>query len=217
LNSSEYAKPQGFHGSLGIAGFRSTASTLAACPGTGAGGSCFPGSTTPSWIGMTAKAGWKFPSGVDATIGLQPSLIGTLAPKGILFTGVVTIPLSGDAQSSAVEQAESRRDVEIEKPIERRIQRPDSGWVTYDLQAQVTRVNDKLQYVRLDKGTSESVKVGDVFDVFSVKSDGTILEAIARVKVESVKENESAAKVKEYFKEVWIEEGFVAKRPLSQP
>jgi hypothetical protein len=63
----------------------------------------------------------------------------------------------------------------------------------------------------LDNG----VQIGDTFDIFMNNPDGSVGSAIARGRVTTVKGNEAAIKVEEYFKEVWIEEGFTARRPIE--
>ena len=56
------------------------------------------------------------------------------------------------------------------------------------------------------------MNVGQLFDIFSVKPNGQIGDAVARAKVTSVKNDEAALTITEYFKEVLINEGFIAKR-----
>jgi len=58
------------------------------------------------------------------------------------------------------------------------------------------------------------VATGQIFDVFAVKPNGETGETIARAQVSAVKLSEASLIILEYFREVWIEEGFVVKRPL---
>src|SRR5205814_792890 len=91
----------------------------------------------------------------------------------------------------------------------------NQGFVNYSFEGHVSRVNDKLNMFKVDKGHVNGVEVGQTLDVFAVGKDGIIGEAIARAKVTSVKSDESVLKIVEYYKEKWIEEGFIVKRPLS--
>lgn len=89
------------------------------------------------------------------------------------------------------------------------------GFVSYGPEAHVTRVSDRMGLIRIDRGSQDGVEAGQIYDVFSVRPDGKSGEAIARCRVTSVKPNESALSIEEYFKEVWIDEGFIARRTLQ--
>jgi hypothetical protein len=91
----------------------------------------------------------------------------------------------------------------------------NKGFVEYAFEAKVLRSVDRLNLVKIDKGSSDGVAMDQIFDIFAVKSNGTLGEPIARAKVISTKSNEAALTVLEYFKETWIEEGYLAKRPLQ--
>ena len=56
---------------------------------------------------------------------------------------------------------------------------------------------------------------GQVFDIFHGPPDGRAVEAVARAQVTSVKSDEAALTIIEYFKEQNINEGFIAKRLLQ--
>jgi hypothetical protein len=89
------------------------------------------------------------------------------------------------------------------------------GLQTYTLQAKVTKTNDRLNLIRIDKGSDDGAAVGQIFDIFTVTPDGAPGEPIARCQVKSVKTDEAALTVMEYFKENWIEEGFIAQRVVQ--
>jgi hypothetical protein len=93
--------------------------------------------------------------------------------------------------------------------------RSNQGFQNYSLDAKVLRSNDRLNLVKIDKGTNEGVDVGQIFDVFSVQADGTVGDAVARCEVANVKADQAALSVTEYYKEIWIDEGFVAKRLIQ--
>lgn len=93
--------------------------------------------------------------------------------------------------------------------------KPNQGFIKYEFQAAVTKVNDQAHMLKIDKGYAQGVKQGQIFDIFSVEKSGVADEAIARGTVSHVKESEAALKIDEYFREVWIEEGYIAKRPIQ--
>jgi hypothetical protein len=91
----------------------------------------------------------------------------------------------------------------------------NQGFVNYTFEGQITRTNDRLNIVRINKGSKDGVLVGQVFDIFSVRPDGSVHEAIARARCTTVRESEAELSVTEFFKEVLIEEKDVVKRPLQ--
>jgi hypothetical protein len=90
------------------------------------------------------------------------------------------------------------------------------AFTTYDLEAAITSVNDQLYLVKINKGLDDGVEKGQLFDVFRITEDsitGQKTETpIARVQVSYVKNDEAALNVVEYYKDQWIEQGFVARR-----
>ncbi|HUP55858.1 MAG TPA: hypothetical protein VM598_00285, partial [Bdellovibrionota bacterium] len=89
------------------------------------------------------------------------------------------------------------------------------GFVNYSIEGRVMRVSDRRGQIRIDRGSQDGVEVGQVFDIFVTKPDGTTGEGVARCKVSSVKPEESTLSIVEYFREIWIDEGFVARRLIQ--
>lgn len=176
------------------------------CALAGVAGSCLSGSDEPSLLAVRGRVGYWVSPALAFEASLTPSLSGKAAPKGTDLAVNVTFLLG---QANMPTAGSARKDPE-------KYQKSNQGFVDYGgITATVTKVNDRMGLVKIDRGSEESIKIGDIFDIFSVKSDGTIAETIARAKVESVKAGEAALKISEYFKEVWIEEGFLVKRPLQ--
>jgi hypothetical protein len=96
--------------------------------------------------------------------------------------------------------------------VPKKYDRGNQGFVSYSLEGHVARVSDRINQLRIDKGQQQGVEVGQIFDIFVVKPDGTVGESVARCKVTSVKSDDSNLTILEYFREVWIEEGFLARR-----
>lgn len=178
----------------------------------GSSGSFFTYATNPVFITATGYAGYLFKGGFAITASGAYSLWGFNAPSG--FTGTLALKLRlGDT---------ANRDVRELTPVE--YGKSNQGLVYYHTEAKVLRVVDRMNLVKIDKGSQDGVEVGQIFDVFRVNKagsagsggsyDGSSGEAIARTKVISVLPNEAALSVEEYFKEGWIDEGFIVRKLL---
>lgn len=200
-----YRPELGFRAQAGISGVMSfgTATSASVCPDAGV---CFVESPSPSVFAANIGAGYALESGLIVSATGTLNLAGTLAPKAIGFSAGLSLPLGGNPREVRAEVA-SKSDGPYRGG--------NQGFIGYDLHAQVTSVNDRLHLLKINKGKDDGVEIGQTFDIFSVKKDGTVIEAVARARVESVREDETALKITEYYKEVWIDAGFVAKRPLK--
>ncbi len=169
-----------------------------------AGGSDMVNAINPSLLTIRAQLGYQF----NPLLGLQftafQSVSGTNAPStrsymvGLIYHLEQTHPGGNPTRMSGPEYGRSNQ-----------------GLITYTFDAKVLKANDRLNLVKIDKGSQDGVAVGQIFDIFSVKKDGSIVEAIARAKCQSVSSGEAVLNVVEYFKEVWIEEGFIVKKPVQ--
>lgn len=213
--AAEYApRQQGVFASVAGVGFESLrndtrasafdAATPAISIAPGTGGSFASGALNPSLAALRAEAGYQFGPDVAASAFASQSLAGQNAPSG--FNVGFSLRTRVGNHQKAVDGAHL-------SPMD--YGRANQGFVNYSTEARVTRVNDRLNLVKLDKGTQDGIETGQVFDVFLVRKDGNVGEAIARGRVSSAKLNESALTIDEYFKEIWIDEGFIAKRPVD--
>ncbi|MGC4121511.1 MAG: hypothetical protein QM765_44435 [Myxococcales bacterium] len=73
-----------------------------------------------------------------------------------------------------------------------------------------------MNLVKLNKGSKDGVAAEQEFDLFSMAPDGSPLAPVARAKVISVTEDEAALQITQYFKQVWIDEGFPARRVKAE-
>ncbi|MGK5085157.1 hypothetical protein WDW37_17860 [Bdellovibrionota bacterium FG-1] len=178
-----------------------TTPTIQIAPG--AGGSFFAGGVNPSILTLRGELGYQFGSDVGANFFVAQSLWGQAAPNGF-FGGLELKTHLGNHQH-----------LDDARLSPKDYGRSNQGFVNYGHEAKVTRVSDRLNSVKIDKGSQDGILMGEVFDVFLVKKDGNIGEAVARGKVTSVQPNESALTIDEYFKEIWIDEGFIAKHPVQ--
>ena len=171
-------------------------------PGTG--GSFMSGAINPSLIDVKAQAGYQFGGGEAVTVAFDQPVWGQDSPYGTAILFGFQMRFGENANSHGTHR---HREDNYDKS--------NQGFQNYSLDARVLRSNDRLNLVKIDKGTNDGVDVGQIFDVFNTQSDGTVGEAIARCEVVNVKSDQAALSVTEYFKEVWIDEGFIAKRLIQ--
>ncbi len=180
---------------------------------SGTGGSFMSNAVNPSQLRIRAGLGWKFESETDMRLRLQGELAvhGTNSPAGSLVTLGFQMRLPG---SGAANTPETESNTRSRKKKNHEI--GTTGFLSYSLEAKVLAVNDRLHLVRINKGQQSNVEVGQLFDIFSAKPDGTVTQLVARAKVTDVKEEEAALEISEYYKETWIDQGFIAKRVTPQ-
>ncbi len=165
--------------------------------------SFFTAPINPNLLTLRGKIGYKLATHMGITASFEQSVWGSSAPHGTsVWVGFNALwgPLPDGASVKLTPDEYGRS---------------NKGFVPYGVEAHVTKANDRLNLVKIDKGTADGVVKGDTFDVFSVDEGGKLSETIARAKVISVKSSEAALKIEEYYKEVWIEEGFIVKRPIK--
>jgi hypothetical protein len=162
---------------------------------TQSGGSYYLNAINPSFLHLRGRLGYRFSPKSSVFVGLTQGISGTQAPKYF----------------SAEAGFEFTWTTAHEPPLKRHTQ---TGFVSYSGEARVTRVNDRFNLFKINRGSDAAIKVGDILDVFAVNTSGDVTEVIARARVMDVKDGEAALKVIEFYKEVWIEEGFVVKSQI---
>jgi len=169
-------------------------------------GSYLVNAIDPQLASLRASVGYNLNR--DFTVLAQAifPVVGAQAPSGTTYSGGVRIRFGAD-------QKETRRQATKISPEQ--YGKANQGFVNYGAPAKILRTNDRLNLIKIDKGSQDGVEVGQIYDIFRVKADGSAGEAIARAQVNAVKPNEAALNVTEYFKEVLIDEGFIAKHPLQ--
>lgn len=191
-------------GAYGVASLRTDPKAETGPLDATAAGSFVVNAVNPSHITGRATAGYDLNSGISFFASVGRSVWGQASPVG--WSGVFGAQARFGAAGSAASPA---------RLSAREYGKSNQGFINYEFEARVLRTNDRLNLVKLDKGRQQGVAVGQVFDVFSVKKDGSLNEAIARGKITAVKDNEAVLGIEEYFKEVWIEERFIVKRPMQ--
>lgn len=169
---------------------------------SGSGGSYMTNAINPSLYTFRGDIGWETPQEVGLSFSFSRALTGTFAPSGFAVMAGVQFRMGSPRKRSDVLQPHEYG-------------QSNQGFVDYTFEAHVTKTNDRLNMIKIDKGSQDGVEMGQIFDFFKVNTDGTLAEAVARGKVSAIKNSEAVITITEYFKEVWIEEGFVAKKPLQ--
>jgi hypothetical protein len=173
-------------------------------PTVGDGGIFFVDTVNPSYAAVRGEGAYQFSPRISILGTITKMFWGRAVPSSLDIAFGMRMHWDPDTR---------RRDPVKQSPVQ--YGKSNQGFVDYAFEARVTRVSDKLGQLKIDKGEQDGVEVGNLLDVFKVKPNGEVGEAIARAKVLSVESHEASLTVVEYFKEVWIEEGFMAKRPLQ--
>ena len=168
----------------------------------GAGGSAAINAINAMFVDAEAEAGFRLAPtfAVSAFAGMP--LLGQNVPQGVRFGLHFSIDL-GNPQRKRPDQI-SNQDYGM----------ANQGFVTYGLEAKVLRANDRLNLIKINKGLNDGVEMGQQFDIFPILQNGKIGEPIARAQVTAVRAQEAALSVTEYFKEILIEEGYIARTPM---
>jgi hypothetical protein len=174
----------------------------------GSGGSFITSAVNPSLIRVQGNLGYKMDSGSAFLFGLDQSIWGQDAPYGLIISLGFQTHFGEEASSYSSSGSggggKSRRNSLAHQ-----------GFVNYSLDAHVLKSNDRLNLVKIDRGQGDGVEPGQIFDIYKPLTDGSAGEAVARCEVVSVKSGEAALSVTEYYKEIAIEDGFLAKRLIE--
>jgi hypothetical protein len=172
----------------------------------GSGGSFITSAINPSLIRLQAHLGYKLESGSAFLVGLDQSVWGQDAPYGTIVSFGFQTHFGEDSSSYSTNANGVKT---------RHSSLAHQGFVNYSMDAHVMKSNDRLNLVKIDKGQGDGVEPGQVFDIYKPLTDGSAGEAVARCEVVSVKSSEAALSVTEYYKEIAIEDGFLAKRLIE--
>jgi len=170
----------------------------------GAGGSYMVNAVNPTRIQAEAQLGYRFGPAVAV------QLFGRAPVWGIQSAQTWTAGLNFEANFG---RHTGPRRPENQSPSE--YGKGNQGFVPYTLEGKVLKTNDRLNLVKIDKGLQDGVTKGQVFDIFTVRDGGQAGETIARGQVTSALDDQAVLTVIEYFREIWIEEGFIVKKPLQ--
>lgn len=169
----------------------------------GSGGSYFTGDINSSLIQVRGQLGYKVSEQTEISASMVKSVWGQSAPNGLTFILGFQMHLGND---------------KIMSPFEMSPQSYGSanrGFLNYSLETKILKSNDRMNLVKIAKGSQDGIAVGQIFDIFLVNKEGITEEAMARARVTNVRANDSALVVEEYFKEISIEEGFIARRLIE--
>lgn len=169
----------------------------------GAGGSFVTNAINPSFFTATGRAGYQFNDSIGIITGVDKTLFGQASPDSVRFRLGMQMHF-GNAPAKAPA---------IMTPDE--YGKSNQGFVNYGLEAKIIRVNDRLRQIKIDKGGKDGIAVGQFMDIFATKSNGSSTEAVARARVIGTDDNQATLSIVEFYKEVWIEEGFYVKQPMQ--
>ena len=169
----------------------------------GAGGSFIVGGTNSSLLQIQGKIGYRVIPTFDLYISATQSIWGQAAPNGFMLAGGIQSQFGHNPKTPAVALSPDQ------------FGHANRGFINYSLEAKIIKTNDRLSLVKINKGSQDGIVVGQIFDIFSVKKDKSIGEAIARAEVSSVQPEESVLSITEFYTDTLIENGFFANRLIQ--
>lgn len=184
----------GMRGQVSLETDLTSSSVAALDQDRGAGGSFLINAINPSWMMLQASIGYQTKSNISYHLSGAIPFAGKNAPNGI--------QISFGAQFEFGGENEKKKPTNLVRP---------GAFKEYDLEGKVTSTNDQLYLVKIDQGTEQGVEKGQIFDIFMDN------KPIAKAKVTHVKNDESALRVLEYYKEQSIEVDAIAKRVVQEP
>lgn len=187
----------------------------------GASGSYMIGAVNPSWFMLRGSLGYRLKNGPDISMYTMIPLIGDDTTQGVALGVGFTFHFTSDKP-----QEEEPTSTPLSTPTPQATPSPEdkkqvvapapAGPVVYTLVAAVSGFNDRVNLIKVNKGSDDGVAVGQQFDIFKKvlnSSTGEVHEEkIARGKVMNVKGSEAALSVVEYYQEQWIELNDIARR-----
>lgn len=195
---------QGFYSSLGFIGilsFQTDSTTLQSVRSNiGGGGSFTIGAVNPSIVQVQGTVGYEFGSRTAMYLSATQAIWGQYVPVSFLIGLGLQVRFGEKFKGSPFNLSSSEYG------------HSNSGFQTYSLDSHILKVNRRLNLVKIDKGSQDGIEMGQVFDIFTRNESGLPLQAVARAKVSSVRVSETALEITEYYTDVLIEEGFLAKR-----
>ena len=174
------------------------------------GGSFITGAVDPSILQFSIQPGYRFAPELELDAFGTLSLWGQNVPASFSLACRLQI-LFGKVKEGRIEK--HLRAVPPSEPDPTGDEHPQ--FTTYSLDASIVNKNDRMNLVKINKGSQDGIVPGQIFDIFNVKVSSENGEAIARGEVISVKAEEAALEVTEFYKEAPIEEGFIAKRLIQ--
>ncbi len=194
-------RSEGFFADIALLGtFSSQTDTVLNRFTQSSGGSFMTDAVNPSLLQFKGTLGYQVSQSTEFWLSAMQSLWGQQSPNGLsLLLGFQT--QLGHKHSKNPTQLTPKT-----------YGLSNQGFLTYSLDAQIKKTNERLNLVKIDKGRQDGVEVGQIFDIFSSKENRSPEEAIARAKVSSIKLNEAVLDITEFYQEIWVETGFLAKR-----
>jgi len=198
----------GFHGFKSMTSDPTTGTALSpqsqSSPGvqtpSDTGGSLITDALNSSYLQLRLTGGYQWGVGdqIFLTYLMPMSGTSTAAIKGFILGAQFRFP-GGREEASSASPANGTT-------------RATTGKLTYDLEGRVKQANDKLNLIKIDKGTSDGVEKGQIFDIYRTGPNGLAADLVARGVVTGVSANETIVNLRQYKKEVWVQTGFIARR-----
>jgi hypothetical protein len=170
--------------------------------GLGAGGNFLINAINPSLVTIKGTVAYFITPQFGLQVAASQALWGQNAPNGLQLFGGIQWRMGPEHRSSGFD----RHSPDLSDPSDR--------FVTYNLEAKVTRASDRFNLFRIDKGHDEGVETGQYFDIYRSLPNASNKreELVARARVNRSGDKEADLTITEYFREILIDEGFSARR-----
>ncbi len=199
-------------GGLAQVSLKSDSSTLAqaaADSSAGAAGSLAINAVNPTWLALRAGLGYRMNTAAEVMLHGVAPVMAQNAPKGVAIAMGFTYRYGAQASPASQQNEEVPVKTVTKARPTAPSKRPAKGtFQTYTAEASVTGLNEQLNLIKINKGRSDGVEVGQLFDLFEEESN----DRIARARVTHVKDSEAALAVVEYYKDSYIDPGAKARR-----
>jgi hypothetical protein len=180
----------------------------------GAGGSYLINSVNPSWTMAQGEIGYKTSGGSEFYVLAAAPITGKNAPSGIQAALGARFDFGAHPSKQPVAQAATPSAQGSKKKLSQ-----IDHFTTYNFETEVTSINDQFYLAKIGKGLDDGIEKGQLFDIFQVTED-TVTQRktetpVARARVTYVKNDEAALTVVEYYRDQWIEKGYIARRVVQ--
>ena len=137
---------------------------------------------------------------------------GENAPKGMAFGLLAKFDLGAkESSDETMDESTTEEQKPKKKKKHKKQKKTESEAGAYGPEADVVRVSERLNMVKINKGDAEGIQKGQTFDLFEAGSE----EPVAKAKVVRVKADSAILRINKFYKEVRIQKGFVAKQPVQ--
>jgi hypothetical protein len=210
----------GLSGAMSIGNDARTATPFGADGSTGNLGLYTVNAINPTHLAFRGKAGYRFKKNWTAIAHAGAVVWGLNAPQS--FWGGISLKFEWSPQTTTNKPKSGNESHSLPE----KIGKSNQGFVTYREKSvpendgrngpgQIIELSAQKNTFQIDRGAMDGVEKDQIFDIFKPQEDGSAGIAVARAKVMRVNSRTSQLEIVEYFRKIWIENGFLVLRPVD--